>query len=114
MAHHKRKKQKRTPYVGYKLARDGEDHSNYKRRTEHELELNKTSRIRKKKKRIVIQAKSKPGKSWWWGRHGWFVWSKYEKMRDAENAISVLRKKRYTGDTYNFRIVDKRKEKIDD
>ena len=62
---------------------------------------------RKKTKAIIVLAKSKPGKPTWWNRLGttdWFVWSRYEKMKDAENALKGMRTKRYPSEFYEFKI----------
>ena len=61
---------------------------------------------RKKSKNIEILAKSKPGAPRWWnkfGTKGWFVWAKYEKIKDAENALVHLQKN-WQNKHYEFKI----------
>ena len=49
---------------------------------------------RTKTKSIPIMAKRKPNAPKWFHKDdgGWRVWSRYEKMRDAENALKAMQK----------------------
>ena len=49
---------------------------------------------RKKTKKIPIMAKRKSNAPKWFHRDDgdWFVWQRYEKMRDAENALAAMSK----------------------
>ena len=103
MPHHKRKKQKRQPYVGYRRV--------YERHRDKDGDkVSAMSSKRSKSKRVVIQAKKNDGQpSWFLGTKDWFTWGRYEKLKDAKAALTVLRKKRFPGASYDLRIVDERK-----
>ena len=98
MSNYKRKKKK--------LRKDGWSSSGrlhkHKRKV---LPSEEKSYPRKKIKKVVILAKSKPGKTFWWNprkTHDWFVWSRYEKQKDAENALRTLTKSRWN-EYYEFK-----------
>ena len=98
MTNFKRKKKKRQKDGWSSLGRLHK----HKRIEESHRNLTK----RQKSKNIIIYAKSLPGAPTWWNRLGtadWFVWARYEKMKDAENAIRILTKNKQNKH-YEFRI----------
>ena len=99
MVKHKRKKQRQRG-MGW-----GSDNKTYSTRKVPALEEYHQSHFRKKFKCIAILAKGKPNKSrWFMRREGWFVWKRYEKLRDAENALKTLVRKQYPSEYYEFKI----------
>ena len=97
MTNFKRKKKKRRKDGWSSLGRLHK----HKRIEESHRNLTK----RQKSKNIIIYAKSLPGAPTWWNRLGtadWFVWARYEKMKDAENALVNLNKK--LTNRYDFKI----------
>jgi len=99
MSNYKRKKKK--------LRKDGWSSNSRLHKHKKRIIPEEKSYSRKKAKKIAILAKSKPKKASWWNPRGtkdWFVWSRYEKMKDAENALRSLRTKRFTSEYYEFKI----------
>ena len=100
MANYKRKK-KRQRNLGWS------SNSRLHKHRRIDEQLTRDLHKRKKSKTIVVLAKSKPGKPTWWNRLGtedWFVWSRYEKKKDANNALKNLRNKAYPSEYYEFKI----------
>ena len=97
MTNFKRKKKKRRK-DGWSSS--GRLHKHEKRMLDEDTR-NRTKRT--KIKRIGILARYK-GTTWkWWTKKDWFVRARYEKMKDAENAIRILTKNKQNKH-YEFRI----------
>ena len=101
MSNYKRKKKKQRK-SGW--GSSGRLHKHEKRKLPQTRNIYK----RQKAKKIIVLAKSLPGKTVWWNRNrttDWFVWSRYEKMKDAQNAMKrLIRKDNYPGNNYEFKI----------
>lgn len=107
MANYKRKK-KRERKSGWSSESRLHSRKKIENFLDQQLEPPRNLTKRKKDKTIAILAKSKPGKPRWWNKihpkNDWFVWKRYEKPKDAINAIKQL-KKGFQSNFYEF-IID--------
>ena len=101
MSNYKRKK-RRQRKIGW--TSDGRLHS--RNRDAQTQLLTKTKYKRAKLKKITILAKRKPNAPKWFSdEDGWFVWKRYEKQKDADNALKALRiRQGYYHSYYDFKI----------
>lgn len=104
------KKTRSRPYEPW--SGDCERFGNHRRRmaAEHEVIPPRVLYKRKKTKKVVLIATPTHNpKPRWWMRKNEYVWGRYERVRDANKALTALKKKKgWWYSYYSFRIEDRR------